>query len=63
MGIIKCDLCKRKITGEPITAGVGLFRIAELCKKCGFPIVKFLKQHKLIKQSDISETDTKKKLK
>jgi len=50
MRIIKCDLCKKKINGEPIVAGLGFFPDAELCKKCGLPILKFLKKHKFIKE-------------
>ena len=48
MRITKCDLCKKKIKGEPIIAGVGFFSRAELCEKCGSIIFKFLKKHKLI---------------
>lgn len=44
MRITKCDLCKKKIKEKPITAGVGLFNNIELCKKCGAPIIKFLKK-------------------
>jgi len=49
MRIIKCDLCKKKVKGEPITAGIGYFPKAELCDKCGDFIIKFLKKHKFIK--------------
>lgn len=52
--VTKCDLCKKVIKGKPITAGMGIFSSAELCEKCGAPILKFLKQHKFV--------DTKKKL-
>jgi len=48
MKIIKCDLCKKRIKGEAVTAGIGFFPKAELCKKCGSPILKFLKRHKFI---------------
>lgn len=48
MRIIKCDLCKKKIKKEPITAGVGFWRSAELCEKCGAPIMKFLEKNKLV---------------
>jgi len=48
MRITKCDLCKKKIKGEPITAGIGIFPKAELCEKCGAPILKFLKRYKFI---------------
>ncbi|MFH1129304.1 MAG: hypothetical protein V1686_01030 [Patescibacteria group bacterium] len=45
----KCDLCKKKISEEPIIAGLGFFPKAELCEKCGAPILNFLKKHKFIK--------------
>ncbi len=48
MRITKCDLCKKKIADDPVTAGVGFFPKAELCKKCGAPILKFLENRKLI---------------
>ena len=47
MWVTKCDLCKKKIKDKPITAGVGFFSKAELCEKCGAPILRFLKRHKL----------------
>lgn len=50
MMITKCDLCKKKITGEPVIAGVGYFPKTELCEKCGSPILKFLKRHKFIEK-------------
>jgi len=40
MRITKCDLCKKKINGEPITVGIGFFPRFELCEKCGDFIVK-----------------------
>jgi len=52
MRVIKCDLCKKKIEGEPITAGIRLFPKAELCEKCGAPILKFLKRHKFIQKEE-----------
>jgi hypothetical protein len=48
--ITKCDLCKRTIKGKPIIAGVGFFPKAELCEKCGAPILKFLRKHKFIEK-------------
>lgn len=50
MRVIKCDLCKKKIKSEPITAGFGFFPKAELCKKCGAPILKFLRKYKFIER-------------
>jgi len=49
MRVIKCDLCRKKIKNEPVTAGLGIFPRAELCKKCGSPILKFLIKNKFIK--------------
>ena len=49
MRVTKCDLCKKNIKDEPITAGIGIFPKAELCEKCGKPIKNFLKKHKFIK--------------
>lgn len=51
MRVIKCDLCEKGIKSEPITAGFGFFPKAELCEKCGAPIIKFLKKHKFIEQN------------
>jgi hypothetical protein len=52
MRVTKCDLCRKKITGEPVTVGVGYFPRNELCEKCGRPIIGFLKKHKFIDQKD-----------
>ena len=52
MRIIKCDLCKKVIKDEPITAGVGFFPNVELCEKCGSSILKFLKKHKFIESKN-----------
>jgi hypothetical protein len=49
--ITKCDLCKKKIKGEPVIVGVGFFKRFELCEKCGAPILKFLGKHKFIGKS------------
>lgn len=48
MRITRCDLCKKQIKGEPITAGIGFFPKAELCEKCGAFIIKFLKKNKFV---------------
>jgi len=47
MRIVKCDLCKKKIKGEPIIAGASYLRTVDLCEKCGTPIKAFLKKNKL----------------
>ncbi|MDO8486132.1 MAG: hypothetical protein Q7S77_00310 [Candidatus Staskawiczbacteria bacterium] len=49
MRITKCDLCKKEIKDNSVTAGIGLWPKAELCQDCGSPILKFLKKHKFIK--------------
>ena len=47
--VTKCDLCKKNIKDdETITIRVGFSLRAELCEKCGVPIIKFLKKHKFI---------------
>jgi len=48
MRITKCDLCKKNIKGEAITAGTGFFPKAELCEKCGMPIIRFLKKNNFL---------------
>ena len=58
MRVIKCDLCKRKIKDKPITAGFGFFADAELCEKCGSPILKFLRKHKFIKPKENKKMDS-----
>ena len=50
MNVSKCDICKKKITGYPVTAGVDFFHGKDFCLKCGKPILDFLKKHKLIKE-------------
>ncbi len=61
MRLIKCDLCEKEIKGKPITAGVGIFPSVELCKKCGAPILRFLKQHKFIKSEDKNKSKSSQK--
>ena len=53
MKITKCDLCGKNIKEEPITAGIGFFPKAELCKKCGAPILKFLRKYQFIEAKRI----------
>ena len=48
MRITKCDLCKKQIKGDSVTAGFGFLQRAELCQKCGSSILIFLKKRKLI---------------
>lgn len=49
MMITKCDLCKKKITGKVVLAGFGYSNRAELCDKCGSPVLSFLKKKGLFK--------------
>jgi hypothetical protein len=55
MKIIKCDLCNKRVKNEPVTAGIGFFPKAELCEKCGSPILKFLKKHKFLESKKIKK--------
>ena len=50
MHITKCDICKKQIKEEPIIVGANYWEKKELCEKCGAPILRFLKKHKLIKR-------------
>ena len=52
MRITKCDLCKKEIKGKAVNAGLGFYESIELCEKCGFPILKFLKKYKIIKEEN-----------
>ncbi len=52
MNVTKCDICKKRIEGEPIKAGVGYFAEKDFCSKCGKPVFDFLKKHKLIKKEE-----------
>ena len=55
MIVRKCDICKKKIAGKPITAGFDFFTRHEFCVKCGQPIINFLKANKLIKKDDLKQ--------
>jgi len=48
MNLTKCDICKKKLEGKPVRAGIGYFVGNDFCLKCGKPILDFLKKHKLI---------------
>ena len=52
MQVVKCDICKKVIRGEAVRAGVGLWARAELCQKCGLPVLKLLKKYKFLKDKD-----------
>ena len=52
MNVSKCDICKKKLQGDPIKAGVGYFADKDFCSKCGKPILDFLKKHKLVKKEE-----------
>lgn len=51
MHVTKCDKCKKEIkaTEKKITAGIG-WNVAELCEKCGEPVVSFLKKSRLLEK-------------
>jgi hypothetical protein len=54
MEITKCDLCEKKIRERPyVSAGWGYENKAQLCKKCGEPILEFLVKNKLLKKEEI----------
>jgi len=61
MNVHKCDFCKKEVD-RPITAGVGFFtrERVELCDDCGTPILKFLQEHKIIKEKQQKICSTKK---
>lgn len=50
MRITKCDLCKKNIKGEAVTAGIGFFPQVELCERCGKPILALLRKYKFIER-------------
>lgn len=50
MRILKCDVCKKIINGDPVRAEVGFRSQAELCHKCGLPVLKLLKKYKFLKE-------------
>ncbi|MFH1894432.1 MAG: hypothetical protein ABH813_00800 [Patescibacteria group bacterium] len=50
MQVTKCDLCKKVIKDKSVTAARGYLDRAELCQKCGAPILKFLRKNKFIKE-------------
>jgi len=50
VNIIKCDICKKKLQGDPVKAGVGFWSNKDFCQKCGKPILDFLKKYKFIKE-------------
>lgn len=52
MNIQKCDICKKKLKGDPVKAGVGYFGREDFCFKCGKPILDFLKKHKFINKDN-----------
>lgn len=48
MNFVKCDICKKKLKGNPVRAGIGYFVGNDFCSKCAKPILVFLKKHKLL---------------
>jgi hypothetical protein len=55
MNLTKCDICKKKLKGDPVRAGFGLFREKDFCIDCGKPIINFLKKHKLLREDKIKK--------
>jgi hypothetical protein len=48
MNIVKCDICKKVIKGNPITVGEGYFPRFEFCSDCARPILEVMENNKLI---------------
>ncbi len=48
MNLTKCDICKKKIEGDSVKAGIGIFREKDFCLKCGKPVLDFLKKYGFI---------------
>jgi len=63
MQITKCDICKKTINREKSAkirivyegANLSVFNCYEICENCSKPIVKFLKDKKLIKDDNKKE--------
>jgi hypothetical protein len=51
MNVKKCDICKKRLQGDPIKAGVGYFAKEDFCFKCGKPVLDFLRKHKLLDEA------------
>ncbi len=49
MFVTKCDLCKKEIKERPVNVRFCNHESAEFCEDCAFPVLKFLKKHKFIK--------------
>jgi len=52
MRIHKCDFCEKVIKDKSVDAGFGYLATVELCEKCGEPILKFLRKHKVIDKNN-----------
>ena len=52
MDIKKCDFCKKEIKDKPVVARFGYLSSAELCIKCGEPVLKFLRKNKIINKDN-----------
>ena len=65
MKIIKCDMCKKRISSGMDAIRIGIskpdFYSFEICFNCGKPIIKMLKDKKLIKNEKINKTHGRKK--
>lgn len=52
MRLTKCDICKKKLKGDSVRAGLGLFQEKDFCVKCGKPVLDFLEKHKLLENKN-----------
>lgn len=52
MKVTKCDLCKKQVKegDKAVSVYYGFYNHREFCKKCAEPILKFLKNKKLLKE-------------
>lgn len=50
MNLTKCDICGKRLKGQPIRAGMGYFVGNDFCLKCGKPVLDFLKKNKLLNE-------------
>ena len=57
MHALKCDICKKLIKGEYLGiehshAAAFVYHNLDICKSCGAPVIRFLKQKRLLKAKD-----------
>ncbi|MDR3583541.1 MAG: hypothetical protein P4L62_04245 [Candidatus Pacebacteria bacterium] len=53
MRITKCDICKKVLgkTEDKVNVSVGFYSSFDICHNCAKPILKFLKDKKLIEEN------------